>query len=143
MAKDKKGFFGEFREFIARGNVMDMAVGVIIGAAFKTIIDSLVNDIFMPLIGIVVGAISFSELSVNIGGAVITYGNFISAVMNFLIMAFVIFTLVRSINKVHDKLAAMTKKKQEEAPAVPAAPPAPTEAELLEEILAVLKARGA
>lgn len=138
--KEKKGFWAEFRAFIARGNVMDMAVGVIIGAAFKAIIDSLVNDILMPFVGIFVKADSFAELSVQVGGATISYGAFLSAVVNFLIMALVIFILVRSINRAHDKLSAM--KKAEEAPVEEPAedvPAAPTEAELLTQILEELK----
>ena len=130
----------EFRAFIARGNVMDMAVGVIIGAAFKAIIDSLVNDILMPFVGIFVKADSFAALSVQVGGATISYGAFLSAVVNFLIMALVIFILVRSINRAHDKLSAM--KKAEEAPVEEPAqdvPAAPTEAELLTQILEELK----
>ncbi len=128
-----KGFFGEFREFIQKGNVMDMAVGVIIGAAFKAIVDSLVNDILMPIIGIFAGADSFSSLSVNIGDAVVTYGNFISAIINFLIMAFVMFLIVKSMNKMKD---AMTKKEEaaEEAPAEPS-----KEEVLLTEIRDLLK----
>ena len=84
------GFISEFKQFIARGNVMDMAVGVIVGGAFKAIADSLTADIIMPIIGIFVKENSFSDLSVSIGAATITYGNFIQAVLNFLIMAFVL-----------------------------------------------------
>lgn len=135
----KKGFWGEFREFIARGNVMDMAVGVIVGAAFKAIIDSLVNDMLMPLVGIFVKTDSFSSLSVTVGGAVITYGNFIAAIVNFLIMAFVIFMLVRTINRTYDKLASHKKAEEVESAAAVEEPAAPSESELLAEILSVLK----
>lgn len=135
---NKKGFWGEFREFIARGNVMDMAVGVIIGAAFKAIIDSLVNDILMPLIGVLIKTESLTTLSITVGGAVITYGNFVSSIINFLIMAFVIFMLVRTINRTYEKLAARKKVQEEVAPAVEE-PAVATEAELLTEILSVLK----
>ncbi len=139
--RSKKSFWGEFREFIARGNVMDMAVGVIVGAAFKAIIDSLVNDILMPFVGIFVKTDSFSSLSVNLGGAVITYGNFISSIVNFLIMAFVVFMLVRTINRAYERLA--THKKTQELEVAPAAgePATVSESELLAEILSVLKAR--
>ncbi|MEA4814525.1 MAG: large-conductance mechanosensitive channel protein MscL [Oscillospiraceae bacterium] len=124
-----RGFFGEFREFISRGNAMDMAVGVIVGAAFKAIVDSLTADIIMPLIGIFVDQDSFSGMSANIGKATITYGNFIEAVINFIIMAFVIFCMVKAIN-------VFRRKKKE----IPAATPAPTkEEELLGEIRDLLK----
>lgn len=115
---EKKGFFGEFKEFIMRGNVLDLAVGVIIGGAFQAIVSSLVDDIIMPIVGIILGKIDFSALAVELGDAKITYGNFITAVINFLIMAFVIFVIVKSINKVSEKAASL-KKKEEEAPAAP------------------------
>lgn len=117
------GFIAEFKQFIARGNVMDMAVGVIVGGAFKAIADSLTADIIMPVVGIFVQADSFSDLSLSIGAATITYGNFIQAVLNFLIMAFVVFCMIKSINRFH--------RKKEEAPQEPAAEPAPTNEELL------------
>ena len=119
------GFLSEFREFIQNGNVMDMAVGVIIGAAFKSIIDSLVNDILMPVVGIFAGADTFSSLSVTVAGAVITYGNFISAIVNFLILAFVLFTIVKAINK----MKSLQKKKEKEEEAEK--PAEPTKEELL------------
>jgi len=103
-----KGFIAEFKQFIARGNVMDMAVGVIVGGAFKAIADSLTADIIMPIIGIFVSENSFADLSLTVGTAVITYGNFIQAVLNFLIMALVVFCLVKGINRFH--------RKKEEAP---------------------------
>ena len=132
MKEKTTGFFGEFKQFIARGNVMDMAVGVIIGGAFSAITTSLINDIIMPLLGILTGSISFAELSVSVGGAVITYGNFIQAVLNFLVMAFVVFCLVKAMNSFH--------RKKEEAPAEPAAEPAPSnEEKLLTEIRDLLK----
>lgn len=124
-----KKFMEEFRQFIARGNVMDMAVGVIIGGAFSTITTSLVNDIVMPILGIFTGSISFANLSVEVGSAVITYGNFIQAVLNFLIMAFVVFCLIKTINKFH--------RKKEEAP--PAPPEPSNEEKLLTEIRDLLK----
>ena len=127
-----KGFLGEFKTFIARGNVMDLAVGVIIGGAFSAITTSLINDIVMPILGIFTNSISFADLSVQVGGAVITYGNFIQAVLNFLIMALVVFCLVKAMNSFH--------RKKEEAPAAPPAPPEPTKEELLlAEIRDILK----
>lgn len=132
MKEKSKGFFGEFKEFIARGNVMDMAVGVIIGGAFSTITTSLINDIIMPLLGILTGSITFSALSVTVGGAVITYGNFIQAVLNFLVMALVVFCLVKTMNAFH--------RKKEDAPAEPAPEPEPSnEEKLLTEIRDLLK----
>jgi len=89
----------EFREFAMRGNVMDLAVGVIIGAAFGAIVTSLVNDILMPLIGLVMGGIDFSGLAVVVGGAEVKYGAFIQNIINFLIIAFVVFLLVRAMNR--------------------------------------------
>jgi large conductance mechanosensitive channel len=128
--KDKsKGFFAEFKTFIARGNVMDLAVGVIIGSAFSAITTSLINDIIMPLLGILTGNISFADLSVQVGSAVITYGNFIQAILNFLVMAFVVFCLVKAMNSFH--------KKEEAAPAAPPEPSA--EEKLLTEIRDLLK----
>ena len=110
-----KKFLDEFRTFINRGNVIDMAVGVIIGGAFKGIVDSLVADIINPLIGCIGGA-DFSQYKLKlIGEATLNYGNFITAIINFLIMAFVIFMLVRTINKMSEKIS----KKPEETPAAP------------------------
>lgn len=129
-AKEKtKGFFAEFRKFIARGNVMDLAVGVIIGGAFKGIVDSLTNDILMPFVGIFVGESTFAALSFQLGDATIALGSFIQAVVNFLIMAFVIFLLVKGINRFY--------RKKEEAPA-PAPKPSAEEV-LLTEIRDLLK----
>lgn len=126
-----KKFMEEFKQFIARGNVMDMAVGVIIGGAFSNITTSLINDVIMPLLGIFTGSISFAELSVTVNGAVIAYGNFIQAVLNFLVMAFVVFCLIKAINRFH-------RKKEE--PAAPPAPPEPSaEEKLLAEIRDLLK----
>ncbi|WKZ46460.1 MAG: large conductance mechanosensitive channel protein MscL [Anaerolineales bacterium] len=88
----------EFRDFAMRGNVMDLAIAVIIGGAFGKIIASLVNDVLMPLIGLLLGGISFANLSVTVGDAVIAYGLFIQAIVDFIIVAFVIFLLVRAMN---------------------------------------------
>ena len=102
----------EFREFAMRGNVLDLAVAVIIGGAFGKIVASLVNDVLMPLIGLVMGGINFSDLAITVGAASIKYGVFIQSIIDFIIVAFVIFLIVRTMNRM---------KKQEPAPA-PAAP---------------------
>jgi len=132
--------FGEFKAFIARGNVLDLAVGVIIGAAFGKIVASLTEDVLMPVIGLLTGGIDYSneyyvlkgtvaegstlEIAKKAGASVLAYGNFITAVINFLILAFVIFLIVRQANKV-----------------IPAAKPVsgPSEVELLTEIRDALK----
>jgi len=119
MAKDKgKGLAAEFKKFIMRGNVMDMAVGVIVGGAFTAIVTSLNKDILTPILGIF-GGMDFSHLSITLGegeaAPVLAYGNFITAVLNFLITAFVIFMLVKGMNALNDRLS----KKEEEAPAAP------------------------
>lgn len=93
----------EFKEFIARGNVIDLAVGVIIGAAFGKIVTSLVNDILMPLLGLILGGIDFTGLSITVGDAKIMYGNFIQSTIDFLIVAFCIFLMVKAVNKVMRK----------------------------------------
>lgn len=108
-----KNFMNEFKKFICRGNVMDMAVGIIIGGAFTAIVNSLVNDIINPLLGLF-GGMNFDQLVWNITGEVtLAYGKFITAIINFLIMAFVIFMLVRTMNKVSDKYG---KKEEPKAP---------------------------
>ena len=132
---EKKGVIAEFKEFIARGNVMDLAVGVIIGGAFSAITTSLINDLIMPLLGILTGSISFAAQTVQVGPAVITYGNFIQAVLNFLVMALVVFWLVKAVNRV-----SSLGKKEEDAPAAePDTPAAPTAEDLLAQILEELK----
>ena len=128
-----KRFLEEFKTFAMRGNVMDLAVGVIVGGAFSAITTSLINDIIMPVVGIFVSEASFADLSVTIGGAQITYGNFIQAVVNFLIMAFVVFCMVKAVNRV--------ARKKEVAPPPP--PPEPSnEEKLLTEIRDLLKEKG-
>ena len=97
--KKKKSMSSEFKEFISKGNVIDLAVGVIIGGAFGSIVTSLVNDIIMPLIGILLGKIDFSTLSWEIGSAEVKYGMFIQNIVNFLIIAFVLFMVIKGINK--------------------------------------------
>lgn len=123
--EEKKGFFAEFKEFISRGNVMDMAVGVVIGGAFTSIVTSLVNDIIMPVVGVIIGGIDFSGLSVKVGSATVGYGSFIQAVIVFLLISLVVFIMVRSVNR-------MMNTKKEEAPEEPAAPS--EEVQLLTEI---------
>ena len=113
MSKEK-GFIAEFKKFIMRGNVIDLAVGVIIGGAFQAIVNSLVGDIVTPLLGIILGKVDFSSLAVTIGDASIGYGKFITAVLNFFIMALVIFAIVKAINDVSERLH---KKPDEEEPA--------------------------
>ncbi|MDE7245905.1 MAG: large conductance mechanosensitive channel protein MscL, partial [Oscillospiraceae bacterium] len=98
-----KKFLEEFKAFAMRGNVMDLAVGVIVGGAFGSITTSLIDDIIMPVVGIFVKEASFADLSLQAGGAVIAYGSFIQAVLNFLIMAFVVFCMVKGINALHHK----------------------------------------
>lgn len=114
-----KAFIREFNTFLNRGNVLDLAVGVIIGGAFKSITDSLTNDILMPLLGLLVNRVSFSDLTLTLGSATIAYGSFIEAVLNFIIMAFAVFCLVKGFNRLH-------RKKEEAAPA-----PKPSKEELL------------
>ena len=126
-----KKFFHEFKECAMRGNVMDLAVGVIVGGAFSAITTSLINDILMPLIGIFVSETSFANLTITVGSAVITYGNFIQAVINFLIMAFVVFCMVKGINRL--------SRKKEEAPPPPPAKEPSAEEKLLAEIRDLLK----
>ena len=120
----------EFKEFIARGNVIDLAVGVIIGGAFGKIVTSIVNDLLMPLIGVVSGGIDFTGLKLKIGEAEVLYGNFLQNVIDFLIIAFCIFILVKIVNKV-------TKKKEQPVEEKPA--PKPEDVVLLEEIRDLLK----
>ncbi|MDE3079140.1 MAG: large conductance mechanosensitive channel protein MscL [Paracoccaceae bacterium] len=140
----------EFRDFISRGNVMDMAVGIIVGAAFTAIVTSLVKDLINPIIGLFLGGMDFSSLYVVLSGkvpegaslkdalgtgaAVFAYGSFLSAVINFLIIAFVVFLLVKSVNAVKD---AASKK----AEPAPEAPKGPSQEDLLAEIRDLLKAR--
>lgn len=137
MAKLKDGLnaaskeLGAFKKFISRGNVVDMAVGVIIGGAFGKIVTSLVNDIVMPLIGLIIGGLNFSELSIKIGEANIAYGNFIQTIVDFLIIALCIFTVIRLFEKF--------KKKEEAKPEEPAPVVKSDEAVLLEEIRDLLK----
>ena len=136
------GFIKEFKEFAVKGNVMDMAVGVIIGGAFGKIVSSLVDDVLMPIIGKLTGGVSFTDLFINLGdgnyttlaaakeagAAVLAYGQFIQNIIDFIIIAFCIFLMIKGMNKL---------KKEE--PAEPAAPAGPTQEELLAEIRDLLK----
>ena len=123
-----KGIIKEFKEFISRGNVIDMAVGVIIGAAFGKIVSSLVDDILMPVIGAALGGIEFTSLAIDIGSAHIAYGMFLQNIVDFLIVAFCIFLLVKAMNKFKKK-----EEPKEEAPKKS------DEVVLLEEIRDLLK----
>ena len=123
------GLIKEFKEFAVKGNVMDMAVGVIIGGAFGKIVSSLVDDILMPIIGTITGGIDFTTLSVNVGEAEIKYGTFIQNVVDFLIVAFCIFLMLKGINR-------LNRKKEEPAEEAPAGP---TTEELLADIKEILK----
>lgn len=139
-------FINEFKAFVSRGNVVDLAVGIIIGAAFTTIVDSLVKDVIMPPIGLLTGGVDFSDLYINLtstvypslaaakqaGAATINYGHFLNAVVNFLIVAFAIFIIVK-------QLARLQRKQAVEAAAEP--PPPPRSEVLLEEIRNLLKER--
>ena len=134
--------FKEFREFALRGNVLDMAVGIIIGAAFTAIVNSLVGDLINPIIGLILGGVNFSDMFISLsdaapaslaaakeaGNPVFAYGAFITAVINFVIIGWVVFMLVKLMNKL------MPKK-----PETPAAPAGPSEVDLLKDILAALK----
>ncbi|MGM9834791.1 MAG: large-conductance mechanosensitive channel protein MscL [Bacilli bacterium] len=129
ILKKGNGFFKEFKEFISRGNVLDMAVGVIVGSAFGKIVTSIVNDILMPLIGVFIGGHDFSSLSIKVKDAVINYGTFIQNVIDFLIVAFCIFIIVKVVNR-------LTRKHEEEAKKEPKKS---DEVILLEEIRDLLK----
>ena len=139
-----KKFFEEFKTFAMRGNVIDLAVGVVIGGAFGKITTSIVNDIIMPIIGVITGGVNFADWKIVLKQAVleageivkpevaITFGNTIAVILDFIIIAFAVFCLVRGINKMH--------RKKEEAPAAPPAPPEPSaEEKLLAEIRDLLK----
>ena len=120
----------EFKTFIAKGNVMDLAVGIILGAAFTAIVTSLVDDLINPIIGILVGGVDFSAVGFSYGEARFNVGNFINAVIKFFIIAWVVFLLVKAMNR-------MTRK----AEPAPAAPAGPTQEELLIQIRDLLKAK--
>lgn len=143
--------FNEFKKFIARGNVLDLAVGIIIGAAFTAIVNSMVQDLINPFIGLIIGGIDFSNMYVVLkgsvpdgaslktardsGAAIFAYGSFMMAVLNFMIVAWVVFLLVKAVNRAQ---AAVIKKEAEEAPAATG----PTQEELLAQIRDLLAARA-
>lgn len=130
--KETKGFIAEFKAFIARGNVLDMAVGIIIGSAFTAIVTSLVNDIIMPIVGVIIGGIDLSSLKVTVGSAAINYGVFIQAIINFLLIALTVFIIIKALSK--------AKRKQAEEPVEEEPAPTP-EVELLTEIRDLLSKR--
>ena len=142
-----KKFLNEFKAFAMRGNVIDLAVGVVIGGAFGKITTSIVNDIIMPVIGVITGGLNFADWKIVLKQAVldaegavanpevaITFGNTIAVILDFIIIAFAVFCMVKGINAMHAKAEALKKKEEEEAAAEPPAPPAepePTKEELL------------
>ena len=126
------GMLQEFKEFAIRGNVIDLAVGVIIGGAFGGIVNSLVGDILMPLLGVISGGVNFNDRSIEIGDAIIAYGKFIQAIISFLIIAFALFMVIKGMNSL--------KKKEDAAPA-PVDPEPSKEEKLLAEIRDLLKER--
>jgi large conductance mechanosensitive channel len=132
------GFVKEFKTFAMRGNVMDMAIGIVIGAAFGKIVTSLVNDVIMPPIGVLMGGVDFSNLAVTLRAAhegapavVLKYGAFINTIIDFLIVGFAIFLVIKGMNAL--------KRKKEEAPA---APPPPVQEMLLRDIRDILRSKG-
>ncbi len=141
-----KKFLEEFKAFINKGNVLGLAVGVIIGGAFSSITTSLTNDIIMPIVAIFLGGVDFSSMAIRLPSPfnvdpeaapnMLNYGNFISAVINFFIMALVVFFIVKAVNKVMDT----ARRPKHEEPAAPEEPPAPTAEELLTEIRDLMKA---
>ena len=152
-----KKFFEEFKKFAMRGNVIDLAVGVVIGGAFGKITTSIVNDIIMPVVGMLTGGIAFEDWKIVLKEAVleadgavktaevaIRYGNTIAIVLDFIIVAFAVFCMVKAINALHAKAEELKKKEEEEAapPPAPPAPPEPSaEEKLLTEIRDLLKAQ--
>ena len=144
--EEKKGFIGEFKEFIMRGNVLDMAIGVIIATAFGAITTSLINNILMPLIGLIFGGIDLSKLDILLSPEVVDeagevvkeasylgIGTFLTAIINFIVIAFVVFLIVKAMNKANE-MKKKDEKEEEEAPPEPSA-----EEKLLTEIRDLLK----
>lgn len=132
MEKEKE-MIKEFKEFISKGNIMDMAVGIIIGGAFTKIVTALVEAILMPLIGVICGGKSVEDMSIMVGNAAIGYGAFIQAIIDFLLVALVLFMILKAVNKAK----SLVVKEEEEAPAEPE--PVPADVELLTEIRDLLK----
>lgn len=148
---EKKSIIAEFKEFISRGNVMDMAVGVIIGGAFTKIVNSIVSDIITPALGLLTGNVDFAELKVVLSEAVmegetvvkeelaIRYGVFLDALINFLLIAVCVFLMVKVINTIRNKTEALKKKEEEKAAEEAPAPAPDPQLELLTEIRDLLK----
>ena len=147
-----KKFFEEFKKFAMRGNVIDLAVGVVIGGAFGKITTSIVNDIIMPVVGMLTGGIAFEEWKIVLKEAVldaegavqtaevaITYGNTIAIILDFIIVAFAVFCMVKAINGLHAKAEELKKKEEEEAAAAEATPPAPPEPSAEEKLLTEIR----
>ena len=147
-----KKFLKEFKAFAMRGNVIDLAVGVVIGGAFGKITTSIVNDIIMPIIGVLTGGVNFNEWKIVLKEAVldatgaevakevaITYGNTIAIIIDFIIIAFAVFCMVKAINTMHAKAEALRKKEEEETAAEPPAPPAPPEPSAEEKLLTEIR----
>ena len=130
-----KKFISEFKEFISKGDVMSMAVGIIIGGAFTAIVNSLVGDVITPLLGIIIGGIDFTGIKVTVGGAELMVGNFIQAVIVFLLTSLVIFWMMKAFNRVFAK-----KEAEAEVPAEPEPAPVPEDVQLLREIRDLLQA---
>ncbi len=128
-----KSFIKEFKEFISKGNIMDMAVGIIIGGAFTKIVTALVEAILMPFIGAICGGKSVEDMSIMVGNAAIGYGAFLQAIIDFLLVALVLFMILKAFNKAK----SVVVKEEEEAPAEPE--PVPADVELLTEIRDLLK----
>lgn len=128
-----KSFFNEFKEFISRGDVMSMAIGIIIGGAFTAIVQSLVNDVITPLLGIILGGLDFTGIAISVGSANLMVGKFIQAVITFLLTAFVIFTIIKTINSIFKKKEEVEEEAAEEEPEIPA------DIQLLTEIRDMLK----
>lgn len=148
---EKRTVIEEFKTFISRGSVMDLAVGLIIGTAFTAIVKSLVNDIVMPIIGIIMGGVNFKALKIVIREAgldrpelALTYGNFIQAIIDFLLIALVVFMIVRILNRLRERREREAKAKAaaEAAAAPPAEPVIPADVALLTEIRDLLKKQG-
>ena len=143
-----KKFFEEFKKFISKGNVMDMAIGVIIGGAFGAITSSLVKDVITPLLAFIFNSPNPDALNITLRAAtedtealVLGFGTFLGSIVNFLVIALVLFSVIKAINKAHDVAEKLKKKEEEEAAAAAAEDPKPTSEELLAAILEELKAK--
>ena len=133
-----KNFFSEFKEFINKGSVMDMAVGVIIGGAFGKIVTSLVDNVIMPLVGVIMGGVDISGLAITLGGASIRYGLFLQNVIDFIIIAFVIFAIIRLMNRMRDRVKTHLHGDASDEPVEEI----PEDVKLMKEIRDILKAKS-